>query len=174
MKGSPSAESHRSRGGSSLGGEELEAAQERAEPTEMQRDSAVEIQRYVRGHSGRLTFMPVMHLAGGALGQSIEADVLSRMGLEAHAWALPSDDTTSGRAGMPAKVQFKDGPGNLPSRRNGDLATPTAASARADLLFASVTSGTEDSYSSQFGHWIVWRRARGDPLLLDPSETSES
>ena len=73
---------------------------------------------------------------------------------------------------MPSKVRFKDGPDNLTTRWNGDLSTSTAASARADLLFTSVTSGTKGSYSSQFGHWVVWRRARGDPLLLDPLETA--
>ena len=152
------------------------AAQEIAVPVQMRQEvatgTAVDIQRHVRGHSARLMFLLMLHLAGGAMGQAVEADVLLRMGLEAHACPPPSDSTASGRAGMPPKVKFKDEMRNLASRWNSDLMTSTAASARANLLFTSVTSGAKDPYSSQFGHWVVWQGARGDQILLDPQEAA--
>ena len=51
--------------------------------------------------------------------------------------------------------------------------TELANEARGTLLCASVGEGTKKTYATVFGSWQLWRRARGGPLMLDPSRPGE-
>ena len=114
-----------------------------------------------RGPTAQLITLVLLHLSGGAVGEMIDRDVRERMGLEASVWDTVGCDSGEGSdtcAGGPEE------------RQHGEIGGTSANAARAALLYNSVTTGTKNTYSSAFGHWIVWRRARGDPLLLNPSE----
>ena len=45
--------------------------------------------------------------------------------------------------------------------------------ATATLLSSSVGEGTKATYATALGSWTLWRRARGEPLLLHPDRPGE-
>lgn len=45
--------------------------------------------------------------------------------------------------------------------------------AKATLLSSSVGEGTKATYATALGSWTLWRRARGEPLLLHPDRPGE-
>ena len=51
--------------------------------------------------------------------------------------------------------------------------TEHANEARGTLLPASVEVGTKKTYATAFGSWALWRRARGEPLVPNPSRPGE-
>ena len=51
--------------------------------------------------------------------------------------------------------------------------TEHANEALGTLLSASVGEGTKKTYATAFGSWQLWRRVRGEPLMLDPSRPGE-
>ena len=146
----------------------------------------------------RVAFLILLTISGGPTADALFADGMNRLGLVAMDFSgaprigrartqilraganNPQRRTTDGstKKGVSRKAMLhsrgdkaiRGGPrpmhGNL---RFGSTSGSGSAEAKAALLSQSVSEGTKNTYATVFIRWAVWRKARKQTLMLDPS-----
>ena len=161
-------------------------------------EAAIEIQRVARGSLARVAFLILLTIPGGPTAEALLAGGMDRLGPVAMDFSAaprigrartqilragannPQRRTADGstKKGVSRKAMLhsrgdkaiRGGPrpmhGNL---RFGSPSGSGSAEAEASLLSQSVSEGTKNTYATAFIPWAVWRKARKQTLLLDPS-----
>jgi hypothetical protein len=127
--------------------------------------AAARIQRCWRGLAARLALLLRIHARGGAAARDLGILCYDILGPVVAAQWCGEDvgDVTEvpqgsvGRAGVRKK----------PRVVRGSASSADISRSRSQLLAHATSDGTKRTYGTAFGAWALWRRARGQLILLD-------
>lgn len=127
--------------------------------------AAARIQRCWRGLAARLALLLRIHARGGAAARDLDIICYDILGpVIAAQWCgedvgdvAEASQGSVGHAGTRKKPRVVRG-----SARSADISR-----SRSQLLAHATSDGTKRTYGTAFGAWALWRRARGQLILLD-------